>query len=68
MLDSMRDGFFVEAGAADGQTLSNTLFLEMERNWTGLLVEPNPDMFYSLLQKKRLEKYNILFENGYIGT
>ena len=36
------DGFFVEAGADDFTTDSNTLFLEVIRGWTGLLVEPNP--------------------------
>eukprot|EP00921_Rhytidocystis_pertsovi_P008478 GHVQ01013907.1.p1 GENE.GHVQ01013907.1~~GHVQ01013907.1.p1 ORF type:complete len:307 (+),score=28.29 GHVQ01013907.1:271-1191(+) len=40
-----RNGFFVEAGAADGATLSNTMYLEHRYNWTGLLVEPHPMMF-----------------------
>ena len=35
-------GFFVEIGANDGYTLSNTLFLENQFGWTGLLVEANP--------------------------
>lgn len=35
------NGIFLEVGAADGVTLSNTLFLERERNWTGLLIEPD---------------------------
>ena len=43
-----RDGFFVEAGAWDGVYLSNTLFFEVERNWTGLLVEANPKGFRTL--------------------
>ncbi len=30
-----RDGFFIEAGAFDGFALSNSLFFEMKRNWTG---------------------------------
>lgn len=33
-------GFFVEAGAHDGFTQSNTYWLEHFRHWTGLLVEP----------------------------
>ncbi|ESO03313.1 hypothetical protein HELRODRAFT_173599 [Helobdella robusta] len=43
-----RNGFFVEAGGFDGETASNTLFLEVERNWTGLLIEPDP-YFYTQL-------------------
>ena len=44
-LGQRRDGFFVEAGAWDGEYLSNTKFFEKERNWTGLLVEPNKAAF-----------------------
>ena len=40
-----REGFFVEAGAWDGEYLSNTKFFEKERNWTGLLIEPNKEAF-----------------------
>ena len=36
----LRNGFFIEAGAFDLVTHSNTLFFEMERGWTGILVEP----------------------------
>ena len=32
-LKGKRDGFFIEAGAWDGEYLSNTLFFERERNW-----------------------------------
>jgi len=34
-------GYFIEIGAYDGVTLSNTYFLE-QMGWTGLLVEPIP--------------------------
>ena len=39
------NGFFVELGANDGVTQSNTLYFERYRNWTGVLVEPSPDNF-----------------------
>lgn len=32
--------YFVEIGAGDGIELSNSYFLEKEKNWMGLLVEP----------------------------
>ncbi len=35
ILRGRRNGFYVECGAGDGEGLSNTLFFERERNWTG---------------------------------
>lgn len=46
------DGVFVEVGAYDGISISNTYSLE-KLGWTGLLVEPNPDMEFSLLANRR---------------
>lgn len=37
-----RGGSFVEVGAYDGITGSNTLFFEQFRDWRGFLVEPSP--------------------------
>ena len=45
--------FFVEAGAYDGENLSNTLLLEKKHQWTGLLVEPNPLLFKRIRQLNR---------------
>jgi len=52
-LGQKRNGFFVECGAADGTTYSNSIFFERVRGWTGLLIEANPDMFKRLLIKRR---------------
>ena len=48
-----RPGTFVEIGAYTGNSLSNTLTLERCFNWTGLLIEGNPDNFQQLLQSGR---------------
>ena len=49
--DLIQDGFYIEAGAFDGELRSNSLFFELEKGWNGLLVEPNPDAFQELLSK-----------------
>jgi FkbM family methyltransferase len=48
-----QNGVFVEVGALDGFGASNTYFFEKERNWTGLLIEPNPIEFKKMLQIDR---------------
>jgi FkbM family methyltransferase len=40
----LEGGFFVEAGAHDGFTQSNTYWLERFRGWRGLLIEPMPEL------------------------
>lgn len=51
--NNKRDGFFIEAGAWDGEHLSNTIYLETQLGWKGLLVEPNKAVFDILVTKKR---------------
>lgn len=46
-------GFFVEAGALDGEFLSNTLQLERQHGWTGLLVEAERESYTVLREKHR---------------
>ena len=40
----IKNGFFIEAGAWDFTTSSNSLWYELKHNWTGLLIEPVPEM------------------------
>ena len=53
LLNSKRNGFFIEAGGHNGEANSNSLFFELTRNWTGLLIEPVPSFFQQLSSKKR---------------
>lgn len=46
-------GFFIDIGAHDGVTFSNTYFLEKERGWDGICIEPIPDVFDKLKQNRR---------------
>jgi FkbM family methyltransferase len=45
-------GTFVEAGAHDGFTQSNSYYLEHARGWSGLLVEPIPEL-HALCKRRR---------------
>ena len=48
--------FFVDVGAYDGISNSNTLLFEKFYNWKGICIEPNPNTFFFLL-KHRNNKY-----------
>ena len=48
-----KGGFFIEAGALNGEYDSTTLHFELEHGWTGLLVEPVPHAFAELVTKNR---------------
>jgi len=54
-----RNGFFVEVGANDGISQSNTLYFEKYKGWKGLLIEPIPD----LAEKCLLNRPKCIVEN-----
>jgi len=56
--NATRNGLFIEAGAFDGETWSNTLHLERFKNWTGLLIEPSKEN-YDVLRKKNRNAYSV---------
>lgn len=47
-LKNKRNGFFLDIGAHDGQTGSNTYFFEKELGWQGICFEPLPHLFKQL--------------------
>jgi len=53
LLKQRRNGFFVECGAFRGEDLSDTLFFELERNWTGILIEAHPEYHQEILMINR---------------
>jgi FkbM family methyltransferase len=54
-----KDGYYVDVGAHDGKTASNTYYFEKKKNWKGILVEPSPNLVIKC-QKNRSKK-NIIF-------
>jgi len=53
LLMRKKNGVFVEFGANDGVTLSNTYFFEKERKWTGLCVEPIAESYEKLKNNRK---------------
>lgn len=53
MLRGLRGGYFLDTGAFDGVTGSNTLMLEREYGWSGLCVEPNDREYARLVRNRR---------------
>ncbi len=45
-------GFFVEAGANDGLSESNTYYLERVKGWRGVLVEPIPELYRRCVRER----------------
>lgn len=60
-----RDGFFIEAGAADGTTVSNTYFLERCRGWRGVLVEPVASAYHTCVQRRPASR---VYNYALVGT
>ncbi len=58
-------GFFVEFGASDGITFSNTRFL-IERNWKGVYIESDKDLFVKLTKNYK-DVSNIICINELIS-
>jgi len=55
---NVKNGFFVECGAADGCTESSCKFFEESLAWTGINIEPVPTS-YKLLIKNRPKSRNL---------
>ncbi len=56
-------GFFVEIGAFDGITISNTLFFEKYLNWDGICVEPIKKYYENILKNRKCLALNLAISN-----
>lgn len=58
LLAGKRKGVFLDIGAHDGVSLSNTCYLERELGWDGVAVEPNPAAFEKLRKNRQCAVLN----------
>lgn len=59
-----RNGFFIDIGAHDGITISNTLYFEKAMDWKGICIEPNPNVFTKLQANRTSSNLNVCVGNG----
>jgi len=61
-----RNGTFVDIGAHDGESLSNTYVLEKELEWNGICIEPMPHEYKKLVKCRNCITYEcaIYDKNG----
>ena len=58
ILPGLKNGIFVDVGAHDGVKFSNTFFLEEKLGWTGLAIEPIPEVFAKLKNNRKCSLVN----------
>jgi hypothetical protein len=51
--DFKRGGVFIEFGAYDGVIFSNTYLLEKQFEWSGILIDPIPSHYESMMQNRK---------------
>jgi len=68
VLGGMQGGFFLDSGASDGVTASNTHLMETAFGWTGICIEPNAAFFTELVKNRRCHCLSCCLYNqdGYV--
>jgi FkbM family methyltransferase len=68
---NFNDGRYLEVGAHDGLFQNNSLALEKNQNWTGILIEASPNAYNECLKNRDNTKNDIIFgalvSNDYVG-
>ena len=57
---SISDGYYIDVGANDGRSFSNTYHLENSQGWSGVLIEPILHLFFRS-QQLRSPEFNEFF-------
>ena len=66
-LKNKKNGFYIDIGANDGKTFSNTYIFE-QLGWDGICVEANPNTFKKLQENRKCHMYNCAVVLNSTGT
>ena len=58
---SFENGYYVEIGANDGRSFSNTYVLEKTRNWSGMLIEPIMHKYFDSRNFRDLKRNKFIY-------
>jgi len=58
LLNNIKGGVFVDIGAHDGVSRSNSLYFEKMADWTGLAIEPIPSKYKELKENRGCQTIN----------
>lgn len=64
LFNKKKNGFFIDIGAHDGVSISNSLFFEKYRKWEGICVEPNPIVYKELIKNRTSLNLNVCIGNS----
>lgn len=64
LFNKKKNGFFIEIGAHDGISISNSIFFEKYRSWKGICIEPNPIVYDKLIKNRRSVNLNVCIGNS----
>jgi hypothetical protein len=63
LLQKKHHGFFLDIGAHDDITFSNSYFFEKNRYFIGICLEPNPVVFENLIKNRKSDCLNSAASN-----
>jgi FkbM family methyltransferase len=64
LFHNKKKGIFVDVGAHDGISYSNSYYFEKELGWTGICVEPHPSIFPQLKENRNAICYQVCAGNN----
>jgi FkbM family methyltransferase len=62
VFNEMQGGYFLDIGAHDGVSISNTYLLERRYRWSGLCIEANPVTFAQLKRNRGCQCLNVCLD------